>query len=152
MSWCPFTLLCLLLTPAPPAHPLQGTLGRARPSLLQWLLDAMDPRLRQAPGTRAKAVKALGDVVAAQEGVLAQAGVQAAVEAALADEAVSVRDAAVGLLGRHVSGNPALALSLFNTLAKASAGEPGRAGSEPANQPLSAAAPEIRRLLALVGR
>ncbi len=36
------------------------------------------------------------------------------------DEAISVREAAVSLLGRHVASNQALALRLFSTLARAS--------------------------------
>lgn len=38
----------------------------------------------------------------------------------LQDEAISVREAAVTLLGRHVASSQALALRLFNTLARAS--------------------------------
>lgn len=38
----------------------------------------------------------------------------------LQDEAISVREAAVSLLGRHVASNQALALRLFSTLARAS--------------------------------
>ena len=34
------------------------------------------------------------------------------------DEAISVREAAVTLLGRHAASNQSLALRLFNTLAK----------------------------------
>jgi len=37
----------------------------------------------------------------------------------LQDEAISAREAAVTLLGRHAASNQALALRLFNTLAKA---------------------------------
>lgn len=42
-----------------------ASLGKAQQGVLNWLLDAMDPVKQGAPTTRAKAVKALGDVVAA---------------------------------------------------------------------------------------
>lgn len=50
--------------------------------MLQWLLECLHP-LAQAPTTRAKAVKALGEVVQADTRVLDQPAVQAAVERAL---------------------------------------------------------------------
>lgn len=97
-----------------------ASLGKAQAGVLTWLLEAMDPTKQLAPTTRAKAVKALGDVVAADTRVLAAPAVQAAVEGALQDEAVSVREAAVALLGRHIGNDRDLALRLFNTLARAS--------------------------------
>lgn len=60
---------------------MQKTLGNARQSTILWLLEALDPR--QAPTTRAKAVKALAAVVEADPGVLELADVQKAVERAL---------------------------------------------------------------------
>lgn len=62
-------------------HSPQKALGSARQSTVLWLLDALDPR--QAPTTRAKAVKALGAVVEAEPSVLELADVQRAVERAL---------------------------------------------------------------------
>ncbi|PRW45458.1 nipped-B isoform X2 [Chlorella sorokiniana] len=102
---------------------VQSGLGRARGSMLQWLLDCLNP-VAQASTTRAKAVRALGEVVQADTRVLDIPSVQQAVERALQDEAISVREAAVTLLGRHAASNQALALRLFNTLVKAST-DPG---------------------------
>eukprot|EP00887_Chlorella_sp_A99_P005943 scaffold29.g5943.t1 len=98
----------------------RASLGKAQAGLLAWLLESTDPARQPAPTTRAKAVKALGDVVAADTRVLAAPAVQAGVDAALQDEAISVREAAVALLGRHIAGDRELALRLFNTLARAS--------------------------------
>ena len=50
---------------------LQSGLGRARGSMLQWLLDCLNP-VAQASTTRAKAVKALGEVRAASLGSVAR--------------------------------------------------------------------------------
>ncbi|PSC68988.1 nipped-B B isoform X2 [Micractinium conductrix] len=101
---------------------VQSTLGRARQSMLQWLLECMGPSC--ASTTRAKAVKALGEVLQADSRVLESNLVQSAVDKALQDEAISVREAAVSLLGRHVGHSQALALRLFPTLARAST-DPG---------------------------
>lgn len=50
---------------------VQSGLGRARGSMLQWLLDCLNP-VAQASTTRAKAVRALGEVRA---GRMAASGV-----------------------------------------------------------------------------
>jgi hypothetical protein len=41
---------------------LQATLGRARSSMVQWLLECLNPA-SSASMTRSKAIKALGEVV-----------------------------------------------------------------------------------------
>jgi cohesin loading factor subunit SCC2 len=64
-------------------------------------------------------MKALSDLVAADPAVLAQPAARAAVERMLSDEAVSVRAEAVALLGRHMAGDPSLALSLFDAVYRA---------------------------------
>lgn len=64
------------LSPAP-----QSTLGRARTSMVQWLLECLGPAC--ASTTRAKAVKALGEVVQADTRVLDSSAVQMAVDRAL---------------------------------------------------------------------
>ena len=98
----------------------RNTFGKARFSLLQWLLEASDPKLQFAPTTRAKAIKALGEVVQANTRLLEAPTVHAAVDRALGDESISVREAAVALLGKHIQGNTELTLHLFPTLVKAS--------------------------------
>lgn len=60
---------------------LQSTLGRARTSMVQWLLECLGPAC--ASTTRAKAVKALGEVVQADTHVLDSSAVQTAVDRAL---------------------------------------------------------------------
>lgn len=42
---------------------MQGMLGKARTSMLKWLLEAGDRRSDTAAAVRAKAVKALGAVI-----------------------------------------------------------------------------------------
>lgn len=88
---------------------------RAAPAMLSWLLEMMDPR-GQAPGTRSKAVKALADVVAVNKEVLNLATVQASVDRSLHDDSISVREAALGLLGRHMAADPELTLRLLDTV------------------------------------
>ena len=59
-----------------------GALGRGRLPLLRRIADATDPS-KQAPATRAKAVRALGAVVRVDAGLLALPEVQAGVGRAL---------------------------------------------------------------------
>lgn len=171
-----------------PFTPPQSNLGRARGSMLQWLLKCLSP-LAQASTTRAKAVKALGEVVQADPRVLDAPSVQQAVDRALQvrlplglptarldacgrragrrllhpllacppnlrpnliipissqDEAISVREAAVTLLGRHAAANQALALRLFNTLAKVGAGLASGCGAAAACLRLPCSCPCMR--------
>lgn len=59
-----------------------GPLGRGRQTLLKWLLDAADP-LKQAPTTRAKAMKALSLVLHSDGRVAKLQEVQAGISRAL---------------------------------------------------------------------
>jgi hypothetical protein len=102
---------------------LLASLARARAALLTWLLEMMDPA-RQAPLVRARAAKALGELVAAAPGLVAAPAVRAAVERALGDEAISVRDAALALVGRHMGGDRELAAQLVDVVIRAAEGEP----------------------------
>jgi cohesin loading factor subunit SCC2 len=97
---------------------LRAAFTRAAPAMLSWLLEMLDPRA-QAPTTRAKAVKALADLAAADPAVLGMPAVQAAVERSLGDDSISVREASLNLLGRHMAGEPELSLSLLDTVIKA---------------------------------
>lgn len=97
---------------------LRAAFTRAAPAMLSWLLEMLDPRA-QAPTTRAKAVKALADLAAADPAVLGMPAVQAAVERSLGDDSISVREASLNLLGRHMAGDPELSLSLLDTVIKA---------------------------------
>lgn len=96
----------------------RAAFSRAAPAMLSWLLEMLDPRA-QAPTTRAKAVKALADLAAADPDVLGMPAVQAAVERSLGDDSISVREASLNLLGRHMAGDPELTLSLLDTVIKA---------------------------------
>jgi len=97
---------------------LRAAFSRAAPAMLSWLLEMLDPRA-QASTTRAKAVKALADLAAADPDVLGMPAVQAAVERSLGDDSISVREASLNLLGRHMAGDPELTLSLLDTVIKA---------------------------------
>ena len=97
---------------------LASLFQRATPAMVSWLLEMLDPRV-QAPTTRAKAVKALADLAAADPSVLNTSIVQSAVQRCLSDDSISVREAALSLLGRHMVGNPVLAEELFDTVIRA---------------------------------
>jgi cohesin loading factor subunit SCC2 len=56
-----------------------------------------------AAKVRAKAIKGLGSAVDADMRMLGFEQVQAGVEAALRDDSVSVREAAVDLIGKYIS-------------------------------------------------
>ncbi|KAA6428703.1 MAG: nipped-B -like [Trebouxia sp. A1-2] len=96
----------------------QGPLGTGRKGLLTWLIGAAD-NTKQVATTRAKAVKALGSVAETDPRLLASLAVQKGVNKALQDDAVSVREAAVDLLGKHISSSRDLALVYFDVLATA---------------------------------
>jgi cohesin loading factor subunit SCC2 len=98
----------------------RATYKTVRFVLLQWITDATDPRSQTAPTVRAKAIKSLSEVVQADTAILNASPVQVAIDRALGDDAISVREAAVALLGRHIQGNTDLTLQLFPTLVKAS--------------------------------
>lgn len=90
----------------------------AAPAMLSWLLEIIDSK-KQAPTTRAKAVKALGDVVSADHRVLDYPGMVVGVERALQDDAISVREAALTLVGKHMVQDASLALKLLRMVIKA---------------------------------
>ncbi|DBA96220.1 TPA: hypothetical protein ACH3X3_002417 [Trebouxia sp. C0006] len=96
----------------------QGPLGTGRKGLLTWLIGAAD-NTKQVATTRAKAIKALGSVAETDPRLLASSAVQKGVNKALQDDAVSVREAAVDLLGKHISSSQDLALVYFDVLATA---------------------------------
>lgn len=97
----------------------EGVLGRSRNVLLRWLSEAGDRSRAEGPaaGVRARATKWLAAAVEADVRLLGLPEVAAGVHAALNDEASSVREAAVDLLGRYVSSSTELALAYFDTLA-----------------------------------
>ncbi|KAL6770969.1 SCC2 [Auxenochlorella protothecoides x Auxenochlorella symbiontica] len=96
-----------------------GRTKRARHVLLRWILDTLDGAAA-APATRARALKALGEAVRLEPGLLGTPTVRAAVEAALTDEAVSVREAGLNLLLPHARQSEDLALEYYDALVRAS--------------------------------
>jgi cohesin loading factor subunit SCC2 len=69
---------------------------------------------------RAKAVKALAGVVEVDTRVLHFNAVRGCLQTALLDESISVREAAIELLGRYLTTNPLLAEEFFDVIAAAS--------------------------------
>ncbi|BDA45698.1 Nipped-B-like protein [Coccomyxa sp. Obi] len=106
---------CMLVRWA--AH--SGPLGRMRVLLLKKLADAADPT-KQTAAVRAKAIKAITTVVKSDTSVLSFPEIQHCVHRALKDEAPSVRQATVDLLGGHIGADVDLASAYFDTLVTAS--------------------------------
>ncbi|CAL8470720.1 g10262 [Coccomyxa elongata] len=106
---------CMLVRSA--AH--SGPLGRMRVLLLKKLADAVDPT-KQTAAVRAKAIKAITTVVKSDTSVLSFPEIQHCVHRALKDEAPSVRQATVDLLGGHIGADVDLASAYFDTLVTAS--------------------------------
>ncbi|GAX81043.1 hypothetical protein CEUSTIGMA_g8478.t1 [Chlamydomonas eustigma] len=79
-----------------------GALGKARGTLLKWLVDAGDKSSQDgsAANVRAKAVKSIGAAIEVDVRILSLADVQGAVRDALHDDSVMVREAAIDLIGR----------------------------------------------------
>jgi hypothetical protein len=91
----------------------------AAPAMLTWLVEILESK-QQSPSTRARAVKALGDIVAADRRLLDAPSLLVAVEHALQDDSISVREAALVLVGRHMAQDPDLAVRLIHIVIRAS--------------------------------
>ncbi|CAI7820732.1 unnamed protein product [Closterium sp. NIES-53] len=72
--------------------------------------------LKDRPTNRAKAMKALSMVVEVDPSILALDKVRKAVEDRFLDVSVSVREAAIDLVGKHIIGYPEVALKYYNTI------------------------------------
>lgn len=96
-----------------------SSLGRGRSHILKWLLNCIDAS-QQGATVRCKAVKALKAAVQVSGPILKLEDVQEGVSRALQDEAVSVREAAVDLLGRHIGDSVELAEAYLDDLIQAS--------------------------------
>ncbi|CAI5474211.1 unnamed protein product [Closterium sp. Yama58-4] len=72
--------------------------------------------LKDRPTNRAKAMKALSMVVEVDPSILALDKVRKAVEDRFLDVSVSVREAAIDLVGKHIIGYPEVALKYYNTV------------------------------------
>lgn len=71
-----------------------------------------------SPVIRAKALKAVSIIVEADPEVLCEKSVQSAVEGRFCDSAISVREAALELVGRHIASHPEVGLQYFEKLAE----------------------------------
>ncbi|KAK6928115.1 Sister chromatid cohesion C-terminal domain [Dillenia turbinata] len=71
-----------------------------------------------SPVVRAKALRAVSIIVEADPEVLREKRVQSAVEGRFCDSAISVREAALELVGRHIASHPAVGLQYFEKVAE----------------------------------
>lgn len=90
----------------------------AAPAMLSWILEIMETK-QQASTIRAKAVKAIGDILSADSNLLKLTSMHDAIEHALQDASISVREAALTLVGKHMVQDPSLASSLLHVVVKA---------------------------------
>ena len=91
----------------------------AAPVMLAWVVEILECK-QQSPSTRSKAVKALGDIVAVDKRLLDAPSLLTAIEHALQDDSISVREAALVLVGKHMVQDPALAVRLVHVVIRAS--------------------------------
>ena len=91
----------------------------AAPAMLTWLVEILESK-QQQPSTRARAVKALGDIVTVDKRLLDAPSLLTAVEQALQDDSISVREAALVLVGKHMVQDAALAVRLIHIVIRAS--------------------------------
>ncbi|XP_026436301.1 sister chromatid cohesion protein SCC2-like isoform X3 [Papaver somniferum] len=71
-----------------------------------------------SPVIRAKALRAVSLIVEADPEVLCEKRVQSAVEGRFCDSAISVREAALELVGRHIASHPDVGLKYFEKVAE----------------------------------
>lgn len=83
--------------------------------LLKWLVGMCD-KTQQAPNIRVRGIRSLGYVVEADKDMLGNPGIQLTIESSFKDDSVSVREAALELLGRHAVNCPDYAEKYFCTI------------------------------------
>ncbi|XP_024530333.1 sister chromatid cohesion protein SCC2 isoform X2 [Selaginella moellendorffii] len=93
----------------------QRPLARGFDRILERLLASLQ---ENASNPRAKALKAVSAIVEVDPGVLADERVQKAVEGRFMDSAISVREAAMELVGRHIVSRPDVAIKYFDRLSE----------------------------------
>ncbi|KAG6556205.1 hypothetical protein Mapa_002146 [Marchantia paleacea] len=100
---------------------IAGALGQQRPlargfdRILERLLASLQ---ENSPTPRAKALRAVSAVVEVDPDVLGDERVQRAVEGRFLDSAISVREAAMELVGRHIVSRPDFAVKYFEKIAE----------------------------------
>lgn len=100
---------------------ISAVLGQQRPlargfdRILERLLVSLQ---ENSPTPRAKALRAVSAIVEVDPGVLGDERVQRAVEGRFLDSAISVREAAMELVGRHITSHPDVAAKYFEKIAE----------------------------------
>ena len=89
-----------------------GLYGKAE-TMLQYLLSVLKDA---QPSARAKAVKALRDVVKADPATLCLSGVKASVQHALRDPSIAVREGTLDLLGQYLASRPEFVQTYYYTI------------------------------------
>ncbi|KAJ8750135.1 hypothetical protein K2173_014050 [Erythroxylum novogranatense] len=89
--------------------------SRGFDKILHMLLASLR---ENSPVIRAKALKAVSIIVEADPEVLCDKRVQLAVEGRFCDSAISVREAALELVGRHIASHPDVGLKYFEKIAE----------------------------------
>ncbi|XP_020223012.1 sister chromatid cohesion protein SCC2 [Cajanus cajan] len=83
--------------------------------IIHTLLTSMR---ENSPVIRAKALKAISIIVEADPEVLGDKRIQSAVEGRFCDSAISVREAALELVGRHIASHPDVGFKYFEKIAE----------------------------------
>ncbi|XP_019090431.1 PREDICTED: nipped-B-like protein B [Camelina sativa] len=94
---------------------LNNSFSRGFDKILHMLLASLR---ESAPNIRAKALRAVSIIVEADPEVLCDKRVQLAVEGRFCDSAISVREAALELVGRHIASHPDVGIKYFEKVAE----------------------------------
>ncbi|KAL9226081.1 hypothetical protein vseg_001931 [Gypsophila vaccaria] len=92
-----------------------NSFSRGFDTILAMLLVSLR---ENSPVIRAKALRAVSIIVEADPDVLRDKRVQSAVEGRFCDSAISVREAALELVGRHIASHPDVGLQYFEKVAE----------------------------------
>ncbi|CAN0857844.1 Sister chromatid cohesion protein SCC2 [Linum grandiflorum] len=92
-----------------------SSFARGFDKILHLLLASLR---ENSPVIRAKALRAVSIIVETDPGVLRDKRVQIAVEGRFCDSAISVREAALELVGRHIASHPDVGLQYFEKVAE----------------------------------
>lgn len=92
-----------------------NSFSRGFDKILHMLLASLR---ENSPVIRAKALRAVSVIVEADPEVLCDERVQSAVEGRFCDSAISVREAALELVGRHIASHPDVGLKYFEKVAE----------------------------------
>ncbi|XP_073005499.1 sister chromatid cohesion protein SCC2 [Typha latifolia] len=93
----------------------KNSFSRGFDKILSLLLASLR---ENSPIIRAKALRAVSGIVEADPEVLCDKRVQCAVEGRFCDSAISVREAALELVGRHIASHPDVGLKYFEKVAE----------------------------------